>query len=176
MKACVDVRYQKGQATAACILFQDWTDSMPANQYLAEVRQFEPYIPGQFYRRELPGILSVLDKVTEPVSVILIDGYVWLENRRSPGLGAHLYRALGCKTPVIGVAKNRYKQSGSACKVYRRGSKKPLYVTAVGIGQRVAASKIESMHGKYRIPTMLRKTDMLSKRSDFSFWGFELDQ
>jgi deoxyribonuclease V len=45
----------------------------------------------------------------------------------------------------------------------RGKSKNPLYVTAVGIDQRLAASYIARMHGKYRIPTLLKTADRISK-------------
>jgi deoxyribonuclease V len=99
--------------------------------------------------------------------VILIDGYVWLESDKSPGLGAALYAELNRSTPVIGVAKSRYKNSDVAYEVMRGSSARPLYITAVGIDQRVAAAKIVKMHGKHRLPTLLKKVDQLSKISKY---------
>lgn len=163
MNACVDVYYYDNHAVAAGILFTNWTDSIPTAQYSAVIPEKEPYIPGQFYRRELPCILKVLERVSESVEVILIDGYVWLDNFKSPGLGWYLYDRLNRKIPVIGIAKSRYKRSNVANEVIRGNSRKPLYVTAVGIDQRLAAANIAQMHGKFRIPTLLKKVDQASK-------------
>ena len=53
------------------------------------------YVPGQFYRRELPCLLAVFGLVRQPLEIILIDGYVWLDAQGMPGLGGHLFDALG---------------------------------------------------------------------------------
>lgn len=163
MLACVDVYYYDDHAVAACVLFKKWKDSLPATQFHTTVSKITPYISGQFYLRELPCILKVLEFIDEYIEVILIDGYVWLDNRQSPGLGAYLYKKLNETTPVIGIAKSQYKRSEAADKVIRGKSKNPLYITAVGIDQNIAASYITKMHGKFRIPTLLKKVDQISK-------------
>lgn len=88
-----------------------------------------------------------------------------MENDKSPGLGAVLFAQLNHSTPVIGIAKRRYKKSQVAYKIIRGNSTKPLYITAIGFDQRVAAGKIAKMHGKYRVPTLLKKVDQLSRIS-----------
>lgn len=165
MLACVDVHYYDQQAVAACILFKEWTDSSPAAQFRTTISKMEPYVPGQFYLRELPCILKVLKLIPESPEFILIDGYVWLDSHQSPGLGAHLYNKLNQEIPIIGVAKNSFKQSDMADKIVRGKSKKPLYITAAGIDQQLAAKHISQMHGKYRIPTLLKHVDQISKNS-----------
>ena len=163
MFACVDVHYHDDRAVAACILFNDWTDSIPAACYHTTISNPAPYIPGKFYLRELPCILAVLRLVRETIEAVLIDGHVWLDNRQSPGLGAHLYDGLNQTIPVIGIAKSRYKRSEAADEIMRGKSKNPLYVSAVGLDQGVAASWIVKMHGRFRLPTLLRIVDQISK-------------
>lgn len=63
MLACVDVFYEDGCATAACILFRSWADSAPYGSARVTISPVAPYVPGEFYRRELPCILAVLDRV-----------------------------------------------------------------------------------------------------------------
>jgi hypothetical protein len=48
-----------------------------------------PYIPGQFYLREMPVIGEILVTIAH-VELVVVDGYVWLAKGR-PGLGAELY-------------------------------------------------------------------------------------
>jgi deoxyinosine 3'endonuclease (endonuclease V) len=72
-----------------------------------------------------------------------------------PGLGAYLSSAIG--VPVIGVAKTQFV-SANAIRVVR-ASTRPLYVTGVGIDPAEAASHIASMHGPYRLPTLLKLVD-----------------
>jgi deoxyribonuclease V len=94
--------------------------------------------------------------------VIIIDGYVWLGAQR-PGLGAHLYESLQRRAAVIGVAKTRFVRAEPARMVLRGRSRSPLYVTAAGMDLAEAASHIRAMHGPYRIPTLLKRADQLSR-------------
>lgn len=163
MIACVDVHYRGEDAVAACILFRDWPDAAGIGHRIEYVRGVRQYEPGRFYLRELPCLLAVLRKMTDPLECIVIDGYVWLGEEASPGLGAHLFQTLGCSVPVIGVAKSRFRAAGTAREVFRGGSGRPLYVTAAGIDPDDAARCIRNMHGGHRIPTLLRQVDRLCR-------------
>ena len=162
MIACVDVDYREVGAVAACVCFQAWGDDTPASESAIEIRDVAPYQSGQFYRRELPCILAVLKLLPELPPVIIIDGYVWL-GAQQPGLGAHLYEALGRRVAVIGVAKTRFVRAEPVEAVLRGRSRSPLYVTAVGMDVAEAAGHIRTMHGPYRIPTLLKRVDQLSR-------------
>src|SRR5262249_54353360 len=144
------------EAVAACVLFAGWADEAPALERVHRVAGVAPYQPGQFYKRELPCLLVVLGTIDAPVGGGVIDGYVWLGEGR-PGLGAHLYEALGRRVPVVGVAKTRFA-SATALEVARGGAR-PLYVTAAGLDPAVAAGHVLGMHGPHRIPTLLKRVD-----------------
>jgi deoxyribonuclease V len=162
MIACTDVYYGQTQAIAACLLFRYWSDDHPSLE-LTERIQPEPYEPGRFYRRELPGLLSVIERVPVQTGVIIIDGYVWLGDEFHPGLGAYLYEALGRVTAVIGVAKALF-QEGPAVRAIKRGaSLRPLYVTAAGMDLNEAARSVVELHGEFRIPTLLKRVDRLCR-------------
>ncbi len=163
MNACVDVDYRGQLAVAACILFDDWKAGTEAARFKASVSPVAPYVPGQFYRRELPCLLRVLEKVQTPLETIIVGGYIWLGNETKPGLGAHLYEALSRRSSVIGVAKNKFIGGDPATKVFRGTSDRPLFVSAVGIELEKAATYIEKMHGHFRIPTLLKLADRLSR-------------
>jgi deoxyribonuclease V len=163
MLACVDVQYHGESAVAACVLFRSWPDHEPADQTTVHLTTVAPYVPGQFYRRELPCILAVLEELSEPVELVVIDGYVWLSQDRRPGLGAHLYEALVQEIPVVGVAKTRFKGSEMAVAITRGSSHNPLFITAAGIDPQVAAENVRSMHGAFRIPTLLKLVDQLAR-------------
>jgi deoxyribonuclease V len=159
MLACVDADYRAEGAVAACVLFRQWTDACPAGELVEHLSRVEPYQPGQFYRRELPCLLAVLAHVTEPLEAVVIDGYVWLADEGRPGLGAHLYEALGRAVPVIGVAKTHFAGVRVARPVVRGTSRKPLWVTAAGIDPDTAAAHVRAMHGPFRVPALLRRVD-----------------
>lgn len=162
MIACVDVDYRGEGAVAACAVARDWADAEPMAEYHLPLAAVEPYVPGQFFRRELPCLLAVLGVMREPADVVIVDGYVWLGD--APGLGAHLYDALGRRVAVVGVAKTRYAAAG-AREVVRGGGRRPLYITAAGIDLDTAARQVAQMHGPYRIPTLLRRVDQLCRRA-----------
>jgi len=163
MLACVDVDYRTQEAVAACLLFRAWPDATSAGEKVERLHPVEPYEPGQFYRRELPCLLAVLSKVTEPLDALVIDGYVWLRDTNAPGLGAHLYEALSKAVPVIGVAKTPFLSASAAVPVFRGNSRRPLYVSAAGMEVPTAARNIQSMHGPFRVPTLLKKVDQLCR-------------
>ncbi|HKH44830.1 MAG TPA: endonuclease V [Thermoanaerobaculia bacterium] len=161
MIACCDVDYHDPGAVAAGLWFDHWSDSTGKAEVVLPIAEVAPYQSGQFYLRELPCLLAVLEK-GPPADLVVLDGYVWLGDGQ-PGLGAHLYRALNEKVTVIGVAKTRYAGVTLVRELRRRDSANPLYITAAGIDLSEAARHIAEMHGPYRIPTLLKKVDQLCR-------------
>jgi len=164
--ACLDVDYRGARARAACVVIDSWTTAKPVAVYTREIEDIQPYEPGNFYRRELPCLLSVLQLLPERPDVVVVDGYVWLSSTDRPGLGAHLHAALNRYTSVVGVAKTAFvgvESSTIVVAVARGSSKKPLYVTSVGVDPEVAAGWIRSMAGRSRIPDILRAADQLAR-------------
>ena len=170
----MDVGYHKHGATAAAVAFADWSDPLPAREWTVEIDDVAEYVPGSFYLRELPCLLELLQAVPTPAT-LLVDGYVWLDGQGRRGLGAHLYEALDGKIPVIGVAKtsfNSVRDDAGTCgddqlscqEVVRGVSRRPLFVTAVGVALATAAVWVASMHGAHRVPTLLKRVDQLSRR------------
>jgi deoxyribonuclease V len=162
MIAALDVHYDEisKTATAAAVVFEHWEDENPVAEYTASCACLEPYIPGEFFKRELPCLLAALGKVRETLSLIVIDGYVLLGNK--PGLGMRLWEALPARVPIIGVAKTRF-HSAPAVEIMRGESKSPLFITAVGVDPAEAAEGIRKMHGPFRIPTLLKRADQLAR-------------
>jgi len=95
--------------------------------------------------------------------MLVIDGYVWLGATDAPALGAHLFEALHAAMPIVGVAKTKYRNDTWSERVYRGESRKPLYVTAADVETTRAAALVASMHGKHRIPTLLKQVDRLAR-------------
>lgn len=162
MIACLDVYYRDVGACAAGIVFHDWSDANAFDERTVHLADVQPYEPGQFYRRELPCLLAVL-RVLPPIHTVIIDGYVWLGSAAKPGLGAHLYEALNREVAVIGVAKTKFRGADQAREVSRGSSKRPLFVTTAGIDPDLAAELIGTMHGDFRIPSLLARVDYLCR-------------
>lgn len=159
--AAFDVHYlNDGRASAAAVVFDAWGDERASAVYHRMRAGAAAYIPGAFFRREMPGILALMDMIAAPPRTLIVDGYVVLSTR--PGLGSHLFEALDGRIPVIGVAKSEFAGSDAA-RVSRGRSGRPLFITAVGMSVETAAACIQAMHGPYRIPTLLRHVDRLAR-------------
>lgn len=162
MIAFVDVGYDDGGATAACVRARDWGDAAPVDEVVARFAgAAAAYEPGALFRRELPFVVGVLARLPAAPAVVVVDGYVWLGAGR-PGLGARLHEALGGGAAVVGVAKRAFA-GAPAVAVLRGRSARPLYVTAVGVDAGAAAAAVRGMHGAHRIPTLIARADALSR-------------
>ena len=115
--------------------------------------------------RELPCILASLNQYDlDKVDMIIVDGFVWLNSEKKPNLDAYLFEKLDKKIPIIGVAKRKFHGENIFMKTIERGeSKNPLFITAEGIEVNEAAELIQNMHGVFRIPTLLKAVDQLSR-------------
>lgn len=163
--ACLDAAYDRTAAAVAGALIRSW-DARDASQML--VRRFDRppgrYEPGAFYKRELPLLLSVISDFDEPIEIIVIDGYVWLDANGLPGLlGGHLFSSLRRRIPVVGIAKTRYRNDTWSISVLRGQSQRPLFITSAGIEATEAAECVRRMHGDYRIPMILNNVDRAAR-------------
>ena len=163
MLAAIDVQYDEHDcASAGLVLFHDWSDEAPVEIVQHRVPNCEPYEPGNFYSRELPVILETLESTTHEIDTLIVDCHVDFELGQ-PGLGRHLFESLGESVIIIGVAKSRFRDSDFAEELFRGDSRKPLFVTAAGIPNSEAASRVLSMAGEYRIPRLLKLADSVAR-------------
>jgi len=165
MIAALDVHYSGNTATAAAVVFENWSSNEAIAQYTALESPVAAYEAGQFYMRELSPLLTVIKQIKLPTDTYIIDGYCHLSSDFAPGLGVYLNDALGKSATIVGVAKNRYRDSQHAIEVLRATSKRPLFVTSIGISYEIAAQNVASMAGQYRIPEMLKAVNRLSRIS-----------
>ena len=159
MMAAVDVHYRGDRATAACVVFGDWQDGEAAEVVRSEVPATAGYRAGRFYERELPCLLAVLKEALREFEVIVIDGYIHLKPDVGKGLGVHLFEALPYSPVIVGVAKSPLRAAERFVPILRGRSARPLFISALGCPLDGAARLVRSMHGPYRIPTILRLVD-----------------
>ena len=159
-----DVHYENSTAIVAGVLFESWSSSEPHKKYISKVAGIADYEPGQFYKREMPCILEMLKEHNLNPDFIIVDGYVFLDGKEQKGLGAHLYDALGGGCNIIGIAKNKFKDFPEEMSVLRGGSSNPLYISSIGCNVNEAMEYVQSMHGKNRIPTLIKLADTLCKK------------
>lgn len=160
MILAVDVDYRTdGGAVAAGMLLENWSSDVAERTVIRRIAHVLPYRPGFFFERELPCILDLLSDMEATLETIIVDGYVWLGVDRRAGLGARLFKALDHAVPVVGVAKTRFNDTPPRTEIFRGGSSRPLFVTAVGMDEDIARTQVRSMHGRFRVPTMLSAVD-----------------
>ncbi|WP_196896200.1 endonuclease V [Aureivirga marina] len=159
-----DTYYKEKTAKTVCVKFRNWESESILEIFQEEITIPGNYESGSFYKRELPCLLSLLEKINlEEDAILIVDGYVTLTKTKD-GLGGYLYHALNEKYPIIGVAKNDFSdENPNKREVFRGESKKPLFVTSKGIDVDFCENMIKIMHGKYRIPTILKKLDQFSR-------------
>ncbi len=163
-----DAAYRDDTATAVGILHPDWRSDEITRTIIKTIGRVAAYEPGQFYKRELPCILSLLDEIEGGLDAIIVDGFVDLGREGKPGLGRHLFNAMGETgepVPVIGVAKSAFKETPDEGQIFRGKSKTPLYVTSAGMPLAQAKSHIRAMHGANRIPTLLKWAHQVSRQN-----------
>lgn len=163
MILAIDVQHGEGSAIAAGVLFSRCDSEVTEGDRPQSIGAIAPYEPGSFYKRELPCILSLLEEITANLDAIIVDGYVTLGPENKPGLGMRLYEQIERNIPVVGVAKNRFKDTLEVCEVLHGNSQKPLLVTAVGTPLNISKLHIVQMHGKHRLPTLLKRVDQLCR-------------
>ena len=161
MKLAVDAYYVGSKAKVVGVLFENFSDEKPLKIISKIVDGVAPYESGSFYKRELPCIASLLqDLDVRDISLIVIDGFVYLDDDGRYGLGGHLYERLERRVQIVGVAKSPFKGS---CKLVReicRGcSKRPLFVSAIGMDVDEAARLVKRMSGEFRMPDLLKILD-----------------
>jgi deoxyribonuclease V len=164
MLLAIDVYYKEYLARAIGVLF-DWEDESPQDILIELLEGIEEYIPGEFYKRELPCLLKIVEKVNlSDLEAIIVDGHVNVENEKY-GLGGKLYEQLYGQVPVIGIAKSPfYANKDMTIEIYRGKSKMPLYISSIGIDLNEVVEKVINMTGEYRIPNILKTLDMLTKK------------
>lgn len=167
-----DTYYFDNHAKTVCISFNSWTDDK-CSIYTETLDNVEDYQSGEFYKRELPCILSLLRIIDySKVEAIIVDGFVFLDDNNKLGLGGHLYKELKSIIPIIGVAKNNFATIEKHKRVLLRGkSKKPLFITSIGIDIDIATRHIRDMNGTFRIPTLLKYLDTLTKEKTATNMG-----
>lgn len=160
--ACFDVYYYTNYAQAACIIFEIKPSERIISSHCAIEKSPRQYVPGQFYKRELPPLLKVYKNIEEKIDLIIIDGFVSLANGEK-GLGAHFYHRLNKEIPLIGVAKTLFKGASDYVTIYRGLSSRPLYVSSIGTELDAAAQLIKNLKGDNRIPDILKRVDQLTR-------------
>jgi deoxyribonuclease V len=171
MKLIVAVRFHTDTAQAVALAFEAWDAPEATRTFSSRIAHAEKKgktARGEPDLRELPCILQLLREhaLLEP-EMIVIEGFVHLDAQETPGLGQHLFHALGGRTAIIGVSKTALPGGATPAQfeVIREDESPPLIVTCAGIDLGAAKARLRTMHGKRRLPTLMKLAARLAKGS-----------
>lgn len=179
MKLAIDVHFGPEGARAAALVFEAW-DAPEAERTLltriaTTVEGMKKPARGEPDLRALPCILQLLREHALPTApeLILLHGSVYLDAlEETPGLGQHLFQALGGKVAIVGLAsKSALPGLPAQFELYREDKEdeeeaKPLIITCAGIDLGAAKARVRGMHGKRRMPTLMKRVARLAKNGD----------
>ena len=176
MILALDVYYSLGFGYTAGFAFEP-DMLVPYKTYNSKCEVQSNYKATQFYKRELPCLMTLISEVDlRAIDSIIVDGYCFVNNDMKLGLGGHLYFYLEEQIPVIGVAKNKLENTDLASQALFRGkSKKPLYISSIGMDLSKAIELILNLKGDHRIPTILKNLDCNTKSIKSHFYQSDLE-
>ena len=168
MKLVVAVHFAGTQANAAAAAFDAWDAAEATKTYVSRIAHVETPVRGELDLRELPCVMQLLREHSLEPELILIDGFVHLDAVETPGLGQYLYHALGGRVPIVGVSKRSLPGLAQQFEVMREEETQPLLVTSAGIDIGAAKARLRAMHGRKRLPTLVKLVARLAKDKDWS--------
>jgi deoxyribonuclease V len=163
MKLAITVHFDGSQARVAAVAFDAWDASEATRSFVTHVAQVEKPARGEPDLRELHCVMQLLREHALAPELILLDGFVHLDADETPGAGQHLFHALGGRVPVIGVAKASRPGLTAQFEVMREEEAKPLTVTSAGLDIGAAKVRVRGMHGRKRVPTLMKLVARLAK-------------
>ena len=166
MKLAVAVHYDGDGAWAAAVAFDEWDAPEASRTFTSRVAHVEKPARGELDLRALPCLLQLLREHALEPDVIVMDGAVHLDAAETPGLGRRLYDACGGRTAVVGVSTRSMPGMPAQFEVFREEEARSLVVTCVGIDLGAAKVRLRAMHGKRRIPTLLKLVARIARSGE----------
>ena len=165
MKLVMDVHIQGDSALVAAVAFDDWAAFEGTKNYSLRIEHVEKPVKGEFDLRELPWLVQLIDANGLQPEVIVFDGFVHLDAQETPALGLRLHDTLGGRTAVIGVSKSLFKGTETPDQfcIFREDETPPLVITCAGIDLGAAKARIRTMHGRKRVPTLMKLAARIAK-------------
>ena len=181
--AGLDVAYAIDSSRVAGAVVVLDADTLAVEDMATAVMDVEfPYVSGLLAFREMPALISALERLTVEPDVLVCDGYGIAHPRRF-GLACHLGVLAG--KPAMGVAKTAFVgrsvepgiQRGEAADLVHDGeivgavlrtqlSTKPVFVSPGHLITVSDATRLAlRLATKYRLPETTRLADQLSRRA-----------
>ncbi|WP_440902843.1 endonuclease V [Actinosynnema sp.] len=180
LAAGLDVGYADDDRLVAAIVVVDVATMETVDTSVVRATADFPYVPGLFAFRELPSLLTALDRLATTPDLLVCDGQGLAHPRRF-GLACHL--GVLADLPSVGVAKTpmgHFERPGPARgastdlldggevvgrALRTRAGVKPVFVS---VGHRVdldrACAEVLRLCRDYRLPETTRRADALGRR------------
>jgi len=179
----VDVAYCKesDKTCAGLVTFDSGTmETLESTVSVAEANF--PYIPGLFSFREIPAILSAVERVKVTPDLIVCDGH-GIAHSRGFGMASHLgvlleVPTIGCaKTPLLACEESLSEKRGSTADIFldsrlvgkvvrTQDGIKPVYVSP---GNKITIEEsvewVLKLSPRYRLPESTRRADQLVNKT-----------
>jgi deoxyribonuclease V len=167
MKLVMDAQIEGDAARVGAVAFDDWAAIEGTKNLALRIEHVAKPVKGELDLRALPWLVQLLDANRLQPEVIVLDGFVHLDAQDTPGLGRRLQDALAGRSAVIGVSKSVFKGSDTPDQfcVFREDETPPLVVTCAGIDLGAAKARVRMMHGRKRVPTLLKLAARIAKGS-----------
>jgi deoxyribonuclease V len=163
MKLAVMIHREGEFAYVAAVAFDAWESPEPTHTFITRIAERQKPVRGELDLRDVPCILQLLREHGLAPELIVIDGFVHLDADETAGLGQHLHHALGGQVAVVGVSKSASAGLPAQFEVMREEETRPLLVTCIGIDLGAAKARLRAMHGRKRMPTLLKLAARLAK-------------
>lgn len=163
MKLVVAVQQAGSVSHAVALVFETWDQPEATRVYGATVQPGEKPARGEPDLREVACVLQLLDQCALQPELMVIEGLVHRDASETPAMGQHLYRALGGRTAVIGVSNTLPPDLPPQFQVMREDEAPAIAVTCAGIDLASAKARLRAMHGRKRLPTLLKLATRLAK-------------
>ncbi|WP_157267884.1 endonuclease V [Azohydromonas aeria] len=165
MKLIACVHFHGEGAAVAAVAFEDWDAREASQTFTFRVAELEKPERGKPDLRELQCILQLLQEHRLKPEVILIDAPVHLDAAEAPGPGWRLFDALGGQSAVIGISTKAMPGMPAQFEVFREEEARPMIVTCAGIDLGAAKVRVRNMHGKKRIPTLVKLAARMAREN-----------
>jgi deoxyribonuclease V len=166
MKLVMDFQIDGDTARVAAVAFDDWAAAEGTKTCALRIEHVEKPVKGELDLRALPWLLQLLDAHRLQPELIVLDGFVHVDAQETPGLGRRLHDTLAGRTAVIGVSRSTFKgDTPDQFCVFREDETPPLVITCAGIDLGAAKARVRMMHGRKRVPTLMKLAARIAKGS-----------
>jgi deoxyribonuclease V len=163
MKLVLGMHDLDGGAIVAAMAFDEWDAAEASRTFTSRVVFVAPPVRSPRGVAELAGVLQLLHEHALQPELIVIDGPVYLDATEKPAWGHELYDALGGRSAVVGLSTREIPGLPAQFKVWRDEEARPLVVTCIGIDLGAAKVRVRTMHGRRRVPTLMKLAARLAR-------------